>query len=265
MMAAPDPQETIAKLLTARGELDVLIDMITNLEASKYLDYGIASMNTGASALHEAAVEGVVEIGRRQRQLNQCALRLREGSAALRDIAKRDNLYLAELGSLQRYWRVRVNPLLPEFADAPFSVDLDLWDNPAAISSSSDTIPPLCSLRTLLPITKDMTGMARVEVDHEDGELLVAEGWESIHDLLKVEQSNIFWRMALNALDMEIRSLPSDQKCEASSRFNHLLLSPSSSLESMKAKASLLDWHLRMKAGNSQEATSLAQVLMGLK
>ena len=139
-VAAPDPQESISKLLTARGELDVLIDMITNLEASKYLDSKITSIMTGVSALREATVAGVFEIGQRQNQLLDCAARLREGAAALRGIASRDNRYLAEIGSLQRYWRLRVNPLLPEYADAPFSVDLDLWDDPTANSASPSSL-----------------------------------------------------------------------------------------------------------------------------
>ena len=88
-----------------------------------------------------------------------------------------------------------------------------------------------------------------MEIDHEDGELLVAEGWESIHELLRVEQVNFFWRTALNSVEEEVRALPAEERCVASDLLNRVLLAPSEglSIEATRARSTLLGLLLRKK------------------
>eukprot|EP00197_Chlamydomonas_leiostraca_P015083 CAMPEP_0202880846 /NCGR_PEP_ID=MMETSP1391-20130828/35638_1 /ASSEMBLY_ACC=CAM_ASM_000867 /TAXON_ID=1034604 /ORGANISM="Chlamydomonas leiostraca, Strain SAG 11-49" /LENGTH=189 /DNA_ID=CAMNT_0049563415 /DNA_START=23 /DNA_END=589 /DNA_ORIENTATION=- len=122
----PSPMEAVEKFTSAGGELDVVIDLITNLERGRHLDYRVLTNKprSSVSAIQEAVNDRLVRMGRRRAALTSAAERLTKGAAALRAVVQRDSTFYAQVAALQRFWRIRVNPPTSAYAGAPFSAEI---------------------------------------------------------------------------------------------------------------------------------------------
>ncbi|KAG1667895.1 hypothetical protein FOA52_013656 [Chlamydomonas sp. UWO 241] len=208
---APDSMEAYERFITARGELDVIIDLIRNLEDAKYLDFRILSSKPrAANALTELATQSLARLGNRRAVLRDAAQRMREGAKALRASAARDNAYYSQAARLQAFWKLRVNMASAATADAPLSVDISLTEG--AASSGLGISPPI-------PLVKDLTGSVCMRVPasgfREGGPGAAADtvgrpatgklavGTAAVHRWLLSQQSALMWRCVARVLDDE--------------------------------------------------------------
>jgi hypothetical protein len=101
--AAPTPQRVVDQLLAARGELDVLLDLVNAVEARQFVTAAHAPAAPDPAA---AAREARLRLARRRAALAAAAARLRAGADALAARAARDAAFLEEVAELGRAWRL---------------------------------------------------------------------------------------------------------------------------------------------------------------
>ncbi|GAX85785.1 hypothetical protein CEUSTIGMA_g13200.t1 [Chlamydomonas eustigma] len=163
-----NPLEAHEKLTNAKGELDVILDLVKNLESTVYLDFRILSSKPrSANALQDLADESKVKYGRKHDMLIDISARLQKGAIALRAAAANDNLYYNQVARLQRFWKIRLNPMTSEFSDSPFSVDLSLTtvSRTGPILSNDDNQagnPSRHAKPILVPLVKDVSGSVKI-------------------------------------------------------------------------------------------------------
>lgn len=162
----PTPWEALEKFTTARGELDVILDLITFLEEGKTL--AIRSFQK-QRRIADLAQDNMLKIGRKQSALQEASRRLRHGAEALRVIAARETSFYSDFAKIQKFWRVRLNP---GNADTPFAVELN--DSSSATNASlaaGVSRPP-----TAIPLIKDPQGTLRMQLDVPSGNRPTTKG-----------------------------------------------------------------------------------------
>ncbi|GAX86451.1 hypothetical protein CEUSTIGMA_g13861.t1 [Chlamydomonas eustigma] len=206
-----NPLEAHEKLTNAKGELDVILDLVKNLESTVYLDFRILSSKPrSANALQDLADESKVKYGRKHDMLIDISARLQKGAIALRAAAANDNLYYNQVARLQRFWKIRLNPMTSEFSDSPFSVDLSLTtvSRTGPIHSNDDNQagnPSRHAKLILVPLVKDVSGSVKIRNRGASPELSGALGSKSVHQHLISLQQKQLWAIAASDLEHEAR------------------------------------------------------------
>eukprot|EP00887_Chlorella_sp_A99_P005286 scaffold1.g5286.t1 len=208
---ARDPQRVLDKLRQARGELDVIVDLVTNIEQQQFVAVAHAhSPHTEAEAARGAARRLV---GRRA-ALGAARARLAAGAAALAAQAAVDNRFLADLRQLRDRWKLRrhagtARPIRPSHpsADAMFYADISLLlHGPAAQGVTQEGA--LCN------IIQDTNGdacmvepAAAPAVAARDGapgaappRPCVVRGWRAIDAALEARQRVLTWGLVRQLL-----------------------------------------------------------------
>ncbi|MEW5306392.1 MAG: hypothetical protein WDW36_008860 [Sanguina aurantia] len=175
MEASEEPPDAFAVLQhfrDARGELDVVIDLINNVEG-RVMGTRQYERRSGSEAerITRVSRETMARVGLRQAALRGVAARLRKDAAALRAVVARDTTFYKDLRALQGFWKVHLNP---GSVECPFSIDLALADEPhfahsdaaaaAAAPDSSNTYIS-SSFSPLVPLMRDPSGDIRVQVE----------------------------------------------------------------------------------------------------
>lgn len=100
-----DPQKVLQKLLSARGELDVISDLVTFVEQQQFL--AVAGIQRHPPPLEERVRTRCLRLAGAKQQLRRAAERLAGGAAALRAQEVVETRFLADLANLRRLWRLR--------------------------------------------------------------------------------------------------------------------------------------------------------------
>ncbi|MEW5315934.1 MAG: hypothetical protein WDW38_007330 [Sanguina aurantia] len=168
----PDAFAVLQHFRDARGELDVVIDLINNVEG-RVMGTRQYERRSGSEAerITRVSRETMARVGLRQAALRGVAARLRKDAAALRAVVARDTTFYKDLRALQGFWKVHLNP---GSVECPFSIDLALADEPhfahsdaaaaAAAPDSSNTYIS-SSFSPLVPLMRDPSGDIRVQVE----------------------------------------------------------------------------------------------------
>ncbi|KAL0030853.1 hypothetical protein WJX77_009669 [Trebouxia sp. C0004] len=101
---AATPREVIEKLSAAKGELDIVLDLINLMEAQKYL--GVANVAL-SSNIQQEQQQQAVRLQQKVLKLKDAGSRLRRGAAALKARSATDHLYFVQLGQLQQHWNLK--------------------------------------------------------------------------------------------------------------------------------------------------------------
>ncbi|KAL4423478.1 hypothetical protein ABPG77_003611 [Micractinium sp. CCAP 211/92] len=99
-----DPGRVLEKLLTARGELDVICDLVTFVEQQQFL--AVAGIHRQQPSLEERVRARALRLAASKAALRRAAERLAGGTAALRAQEVVENRFLADLAQLRRRWRL---------------------------------------------------------------------------------------------------------------------------------------------------------------
>jgi hypothetical protein len=100
-----DPQKVLSKLLTARGELDVITDLVTFVEQQQFL--AVEGIHRPPPTLEERTRARALRLAAARQQLHGAAGLLGRGLAALQAQAAVDDRFLADLSQLRRRWKLR--------------------------------------------------------------------------------------------------------------------------------------------------------------
>ncbi|KAG2486084.1 hypothetical protein HYH03_015287 [Edaphochlamys debaryana] len=126
--APPDPGEVIKVFEEAKGNLDILVDVVTNLERA-FLEAKPFSAGRRPGVKREDAVANGLQarVASTSASLGRVSRRLAEGAEALQAHADREERFYRQLRQLQMFWKVHLNPRV---IDCPFMVDLALPEQP---------------------------------------------------------------------------------------------------------------------------------------
>ncbi|DBA71121.1 TPA: hypothetical protein ACH3X2_011531 [Trebouxia sp. C0005] len=102
--AAATPREVIEQLSAAKGELDIVLDLINLMEAQKYL--GVANVAL-SSNIQQKQQQQAIRLQQKVSKLKDAGSRLRRGSAALKARSVTDHLFFVQLGQLQQHWNLK--------------------------------------------------------------------------------------------------------------------------------------------------------------
>ncbi|KAL0051100.1 hypothetical protein WJX82_001902 [Trebouxia sp. C0006] len=105
--AAATPREVIEKLSAAKGELDIVLDLINLLEAQKYL--GVANVALSSNSQQEQQQQAV-RLQQKVSKLKDAGSRLRRGATALKARSATNHLFFVQLGQLQQHWNLKRSP-----------------------------------------------------------------------------------------------------------------------------------------------------------
>lgn len=204
----PTPQEALEKFASALNELNVMIDLIKMMDEAKYLWVQSTTKPRTANFLQELADDAALRVGQRKRSLKDAASRVRAGAEALAVVVGREKRFYRELGQLQHYWKIRLNPAGSE---AAFSADLSLGKAMGTGKNDPGTL--------LLPIIKDPAGTLRLQMDAPtsevpsvlapstqgyQGEVHVGAG--GVHRALMCHYQDLLWRGLQGLLESEASS-----------------------------------------------------------
>ncbi|KAL3138519.1 hypothetical protein ABBQ32_006303 [Trebouxia sp. C0010 RCD-2024] len=101
------PREVIEKLTAAKGELDVVLDLINLMEGQHFL--GVANIAL-PSNLHLEHQEEALRLQQKVSQLKDAGRRLRAGASALKSHASTSQFFFAQLAQLQQHWNLKRSP-----------------------------------------------------------------------------------------------------------------------------------------------------------
>jgi len=119
------PQAVINKLLAARGELDVIIDLIAAIEQQQFVSLSHVPTTTKDPAA--IAQHSVLRVARRREQIRSTSDRIRTGTAAAREQATRADRFLQDLKEIRQGWKLcRRSTAQGASAAGSFYVDLSL-------------------------------------------------------------------------------------------------------------------------------------------
>ncbi|KAL4437158.1 hypothetical protein ABPG75_004297 [Micractinium tetrahymenae] len=99
-----DPGRVLEKLLTARGELDVICDLVTFVEQQQFLV--VAGIHRHPPSLEERVRTRALRLAASKAALRRAAERLAGGAAALRAQEGVENRFLGDLAQLRWRWRL---------------------------------------------------------------------------------------------------------------------------------------------------------------
>ncbi|KAG2427450.1 hypothetical protein HXX76_012386 [Chlamydomonas incerta] len=136
--APPDPGEVIKVFEEAKGNLDILVDVVTNLDRS-FLEAKPFSAGRRPGVKREDAVANSLQsrVAATSAALVRVSRRLAEGAAALQAHVDREDKFYCQLRQLQMFWKVHLNPRV---IDCPFMVDLSITE-PLASSGGAAAAP----------------------------------------------------------------------------------------------------------------------------
>ncbi|GFR41860.1 hypothetical protein Agub_g2641, partial [Astrephomene gubernaculifera] len=132
--APPDPGEVIKVFEDAKGNLDILVDVVTNLERS-FLEAKPFSAGRRPGVRREDAVANSLQsrVAATAGSLGRVAARLAAGAERLQAHVDREDRFYCQLRQLQMFWKIHLNPRV---IDCPFMVDLSLPE-PAAMAPAA--------------------------------------------------------------------------------------------------------------------------------
>lgn len=102
--AAATPREVIEKLAAAKGELDVILDLINLVEAQQYLEVSNIALETNAQQEQQ---QQALRLKQKCLQLKDAGSWLRRGAAALKAHSSKDDYFFAQLAHLQQHWNIK--------------------------------------------------------------------------------------------------------------------------------------------------------------
>ncbi|GIM04690.1 hypothetical protein Vretimale_9187, partial [Volvox reticuliferus] len=122
--APPDPGEVIKIFEDAKGNLDILVDVVTNLERG-FLEAKPFSAGRRPGVKREDAVANSLQsrVAATSASLGRVSRRLAAGAQLLQAHIAREDRFYQQLRQLQMFWKVHLNPRV---IDCPFTVDLSL-------------------------------------------------------------------------------------------------------------------------------------------
>ncbi|PRW58097.1 hypothetical protein C2E21_2722 [Chlorella sorokiniana] len=182
-----DPQKVLSKLLTARGELDVITDLVTFVEQQQFL--AVEGIHRPPPTLEERTRARALRLAAARQQLHGAAGLLGRGLAALQAQAAVDDRFLADLSQLRRRWKLRRHAGAGPGAAGLFYADISLPLR-GALARAVSQEGVQCN------IIQDTNGDACiVEAAAPGGKRQAVRGWRHIHAVLEAKQALLAWRV----------------------------------------------------------------------
>lgn len=97
------PQKVLDQLMSARGELDVILDLIASVEQQQFVSLAHIPRQREPAAI---AQQTTLRLARRRVQLKSTAERLRTGTEAIRSQSTVTDLFLKDLMEIRREWKL---------------------------------------------------------------------------------------------------------------------------------------------------------------
>ncbi|GMH39480.1 hypothetical protein BSKO_07378 [Bryopsis sp. KO-2023] len=155
----PTPMEAIENLSAARGELQLVLDLIGKVEQHQEVSVpNIPDKRTHADRLGSMAKEAALRCGAKQRTLKAASSTLKGGFQALKERCRRENNFYEELAKLQGFWKIQHNPAVG--SRTAFSVDLSL----GRVAEQKNNPPPPA---VKIDIYQDPRGKVKIQVPEE--------------------------------------------------------------------------------------------------
>ncbi|KAI7840076.1 hypothetical protein COHA_006206 [Chlorella ohadii] len=182
-----NPQKVLSKLQTARGELDVITDLVTFVEQQQFL--AVEGIHRQPPTLEERTRARALRLAAARQQLRGAAGLLGRGLAALQAQAAVDDRFLADLSQLRRRWKLRRHAGAGPGAAGLFYADISLPLR-GALARAVSQEGAQCN------IIQDTNGDACiVEAAAPGGKRQAVRGWRHIHAVLEAKQQLLAWRV----------------------------------------------------------------------
>ncbi|GAB4818042.1 hypothetical protein N2152v2_005088 [Parachlorella kessleri] len=179
----PNPQRVLDKLFTARGEVDVILDLVTYVEQQQFV--GVAHLPRKPNSLEDLARERALRLATRKQQLKGCTSRLREGLEALRAQSEVSTRFLNQVADLRKNWRLNRHG----GKDGLFYVDLSLPLKHGAKKAGGEQAGAQWNL------LQDSNGDACLVDRSASGQPYVVRGVHDIHAVLQARQHVLSWQV----------------------------------------------------------------------
>ncbi|CAL8470780.1 g10322 [Coccomyxa elongata] len=115
------PREVLEKIYAARGEVDVILDLVNAVEEGQHLN--VANVPPPKNTLHGLTNQRALQVHAKQSQLEDAGERLRRGAGLLAASLDRDDAYYNQAAQLQCSWKLKSSPA---GTPAPLMVDISL-------------------------------------------------------------------------------------------------------------------------------------------
>ncbi|KAK9806770.1 hypothetical protein WJX72_002126 [[Myrmecia] bisecta] len=194
------PWEVLEKIHTARGEIDVILDLVNYVEAQQHV--GVVAVQR-STKLSDLTNERALRLQAKTKQIQDATQRLRRGADALRSHIKRESGFFENVARLQSHWKIRRAP-----HGGPNSYYVDI-----ALPLKQPWLPHLRQDGHIVDIMQDERRDMYVVDDaaptDANGRQPVIRGVDAIHVFLERRQRQLLWRLVQQTLDHESEALAS--------------------------------------------------------
>ena len=206
------PQAVIDKLYAARGELDVIFDLITAIKQQQFVSLThVPTVKDPAVVAREAALR----LARRREQLRITAERIRTGTRAAREQVEIADRFYHDLKEIRKEWRVcRRSAASGGNPAGSFYVDLSLPIERGTVSLGSVdkthvNIVPTAEGRACIVVviaaTKIAGAAAPAAAAAAESAVKLIKGPQNISEELKRRQNYHSWKVIETLLSQEAR------------------------------------------------------------
>eukprot|EP00201_Polytomella_parva_P020633 CAMPEP_0175047186 /NCGR_PEP_ID=MMETSP0052_2-20121109/5448_1 /TAXON_ID=51329 ORGANISM="Polytomella parva, Strain SAG 63-3" /NCGR_SAMPLE_ID=MMETSP0052_2 /ASSEMBLY_ACC=CAM_ASM_000194 /LENGTH=475 /DNA_ID=CAMNT_0016311019 /DNA_START=109 /DNA_END=1533 /DNA_ORIENTATION=- len=138
------PTEVLSNLGSVKGNLDVLIDLITNVEHDCIIGRDCSSRRLNINA--ERTDNLLARASDINKSLSLASQRLKAAVGNLRDYSSGEERFYSELRKLQRFWKIKINiqdskcPFLIDMSDNQSGSSLPFSSAPSSVAEGASTI-----------------------------------------------------------------------------------------------------------------------------
>ncbi|CAK0782778.1 hypothetical protein CVIRNUC_005973 [Coccomyxa viridis] len=243
------PQEALERIHAARGEVDVILDLVNGIEDGQHLAIGMVT--PGQKSMQAQNRERMLALSAKQTALQGAAERLQRGAELLAKRLDQDDRYYAAAAELQKRWKLKAGP---SGHAALLHVDLSL---PFQVRGRRE--PPA----EQLPLLRLQDGSVQVRNERQRSDPGGGHGLEGISQLLQKQQRALLWASIQRALEAEAAEAEAGNADALHAVAQKMVATCSSEAEgSQELGAMLLSLYLKaVQAGSTKGAGQASPIL----